>query len=51
MYLFTSGPRGLWDLSSQTRDWTRATAVKAQNPNHEATMEFPILYEFIYIKY
>ena len=26
--------RGLWDLSSPTRDRTRALAVKAQSPNH-----------------
>ena len=34
IYLFILAvPRGLQDLSSMTRDWTRATAVKAQNPN------------------
>ena len=27
---------GLWDLSSQTRDGTRVTTVKAPSPNHEA---------------
>ena len=25
---------GLQDLSSPTRNWTRTTVVKAQNPNH-----------------
>ena len=34
-------PRGLWDLSSATRDWTWATAVKAPNPNHWTTRELP----------
>ena len=24
----------LWELSSLTRDWTGAMAMKAQNPNH-----------------
>ena len=28
---FLATPRGLWELSSLTRDWTLATAVKAQN--------------------
>ena len=27
-------PCGLWDLSSSTKDWTWAMAVKAWNPNH-----------------
>ena len=27
------------DLSSLTRDWTQAMAVKTQNPNHQATWE------------
>ena len=29
----------MWDLSSQTRDWTRATVGKGPNPNHETTRE------------
>ena len=33
-FFFLAMPRGLWDLSSPTRDCTRATAVRAQNPNH-----------------
>ena len=33
---------GLWDPSSLTRDWTQASAVKAQSPNHSTTREFPI---------
>ena len=38
---FLAAPRGLWDLSSPTRDWTQTMAVKAQNPNHLATRELP----------
>ena len=35
VYLFIfATPHSLWDLSSLTRDWTQATAVKAWNPNH-----------------
>ena len=30
----------LWNLSSPTRDWVRATAVKVQNSNHWVTWEF-----------
>ena len=37
-------PRGLWDLSSPTRDWTRDLAVKAPSPNHWTTREFPSFY-------
>ena len=33
--------RGLQDLSSRTRDQTRASAVKALSPNHWTTREFP----------
>ena len=32
---------GLLDLSSQSRDWTKAMAVKAPGPNHLITREFP----------
>ena len=31
----------LWGLSSLTKDWTQAMAVKAWNPNHQATGNFP----------
>ena len=34
-------PHGLWDLSSPTRDQTRAPAVKVLSPNHWTTREFP----------
>ena len=32
---------GLRDLSSLTRDWTWATAVKVPSPNHWTAREFP----------
>ena len=35
--------RGLRDLSSPTRDQTRARAVKAPSPNHWTARGFPIL--------
>ena len=31
----------LWDLSSLTRDWTQAVAVKALSPNHWSARESP----------
>jgi len=39
---------GLWDLSSPTRNWIQATAVKAGSPYHWTTRKFPhfkILFE------
>ena len=33
--------RGLWDLSSLTRDWKWATAVKVPNCNHWIARKFP----------
>ena len=36
------------DLSSRTRDWTWATAVKALSPNHWTAREFP---QTVYLKY
>ena len=33
---------GLRDLSSSTRDWTWAPAVKAPSPNHWTAREFPV---------
>ena len=38
---FLSAPHGLQYLNSLTKDWTRATAVKIQSPNHWTTTEFP----------
>ena len=42
--LFLATWHGLWDLSSLTRDWTWATAVKAPSPNHWTARELPQLY-------
>lgn len=33
-YYFLAVSHDLWDISFLTTDWTQATAVKAQNPNH-----------------
>ena len=38
---FLSAPHGLQYISSLTKDWTRATAVKIQSPNHWTTTDFP----------
>ena len=35
--------QGLWGLSSLTRHWTWAMAVKASSPNHWSAREFPII--------
>ena len=37
---------GLWDPSSLTRDETQSTAMKAQNPNHQATRELSHIHYF-----
>ena len=42
-FFFLVTPHSLWDLSSLNRDWTRALAVKAPNPNHWSAREFPRL--------
>ena len=34
LFLFFAAPCSLQDLSSPTRFWIQATAVKALNPNH-----------------
>ena len=39
-------PRGLRDLSSPTRGWTQAMAVKAPSPNHWNAKGFPSLFLF-----
>ena len=36
----------IWDLSSQTRDWTWALEVKSLNPNHYTTRQLPHIYVF-----
>ena len=41
LLLFFAVPRSLWDLSSPTRSWTWATAVKVPSPNPWTTREFP----------
>ena len=43
LFIYVATLNSLQDLSSLTRDWTWATAVKAQNPNLQATRELPIL--------
>ena len=49
-FFFSFWPHGkvCGDLSSLTRDWTRATSVKVQNPNHWAIKEFFIFQQKIY---
>ena len=40
-------PRTAWgDLSSLTRDWTQAMAVKVWSPNHWTAREFPQLLQY-----
>lgn len=34
------------DLSYQIRDWTRATAVRVPDPNHQTTVELPQILTF-----
>ena len=43
VFFFLAMPHGLQHLSSLTRDWTWATAVKAPSPNHWTAREFPKL--------
>ena len=38
--LFLAVPRGMWDLSSLTRDRTHAPAVEARSPNYWTAREF-----------
>ena len=47
-FLFLATLCGFQDLSSPTKDWTRATAVKAQSPNHWTIGEFPV-WAFLYL--
>ena len=39
-FIFSAMPCGLWDLSSPTRDWTWAPAVKAWSPNHWTARDY-----------
>ena len=53
-FLFLALLHVLQDLSSLTRDWTQALAVKALSPNHWTAREFPQLHisnwkHFIYL--
>ena len=38
--------RGMWDLSSPTRDWTCTPCAGSQSPNHGTTREVPVLAHF-----
>lgn len=40
-FFFLAKPCSLQDLSSLTRAWNQAMAVKAWNTNHQATRELP----------
>ena len=42
LLLLLAAPWGPQGLISLTRDWTWATAMKAQNLNHYANQEFPL---------
>ena len=42
---------GRWDLSSLTRNWTWATAVKALSPNHWTARKFPGIFFFFTYQY
>ena len=42
-FYFFATLHGLWDLSSLTRDWTWAPAVRAPSPNHWTAKKFPRL--------
>ena len=44
IYLSITLLGGLWDLSSPTRDWTWALAVKAPSANPWSARAFPILF-------
>ena len=39
-FFFLAASRGLWDLSSPTRDLTQAPAVRAPSPNPWTAREF-----------
>ena len=42
-YVLVFSPRGMWDLSSLTRDWTHTPCVGRGSPNHWTTGEVPPL--------
>ena len=39
LFFFFPVLRGLWDLSSHTKDWTQIMAVKAWSSNHQGTLK------------
>ena len=41
-YVLVFWPRGMWDLSSLTRDQTRTPCIGKQSPNHWTTREVPV---------
>ena len=45
LFFFLAMPCGLWDHSSPIKNWTQATVMKAQNPNHWATRELSSMFE------
>ena len=46
-FIFLATLRGLWDLSSPTRDWTHTPGSELWSPNHWTAREFPgISWEF-----
>ena len=47
-FFFLTIPWSLQYLSSLTRDWTQASAVKALNSNHWTTREFPVGHLYIF---
>ena len=47
-FFFFATPLSLQDLSSLTRDWTRATAVEVRSPNHWTTREAPLCFSFLH---
>ena len=43
-FFFLAAPRGTWDLSSLTTDWTCASALEASNLNHWAARNCELAY-------
>ena len=41
LYVLIFWPQGIWDLSSLTRDQTRAPYIERQSLNHRTTREVP----------
>ena len=49
LYVLVFWPRGMWDLSSLTRNWTRIPYIGRQSLNHWTTREVPFSYFWSYI--